>query len=200
MSVVSSESIEVDTSVRLWTVEEYYHMAEVGILGPDERVELIAGEIYQKMSPQGTPHYTTITRTERMLRQGLGTRVLLRIQAPVHLNDYSEPEPDIAVVYPDPMDYIEHHPYPDDILLLIEVADKTLKRDCQLKAKEYASAGIKDYWVLDVNNRQLYLFREPGQEGYSSQVILSENEEVSPLEFPELKFVVRDLLAPMISQ
>lgn len=200
MPVVSSQFSQLDRSVRLWTVDEYYRMAEVGILQPDERVELIAGKIYQKMSPQGRPHYTTITRTERILRQSLGAKALLRIQAPVHLNDYSEPEPDIAVVYPDPMDYIEHHPYPQDILLLIEVADTTLKRDCQLKAKEYANAEIKDYWVLDVNNRQLYLFREPTGEGYFSQIILSENEEVSPLEFPELKLVVRDMLPPIITK
>lgn len=197
MPVVSSQSTQLDTSVRLWTVEEYYRMAEVGILQPDEQVELIAGKIYQKMSPQGTPHAVTITLVRRVLDRGLGEKVLIRTQLPIRLNNYSEPEPDIAVVIPDELRYLDHHPYPEDILLLIEVADKTLKKDCQLKAKDYASAGIKDYWVLDVNNRHLCLFREPTQKGYSSQVILSEDKEVLPLEFSDLKLFVRDILLPI---
>ncbi|WP_041237856.1 Uma2 family endonuclease [Gloeothece citriformis] len=197
MSVVSRQSTQLDPSVRLWTVEEYYRMAEVGILQPDERVELIAGKIYQKMSPQGTPHAVTITLVRRVFAQGLGETVLIRTQLPIRLNNYSEPEPDVAVVIPDELRYVAHHPYPEDILLLIEVADKTLKRDCQLKAKEYANSGIKDYWVLDVNKRQLYLFRDPTEEGYSSQVILSEDEEASPLDFSEMRIRVRDILPPI---
>jgi Uma2 family endonuclease len=198
MVVASRELTELENPLRLWTVEDYHRMVEVGILQPEEKVELIAGQILRKMSPQKTPHSTAITRTERVLRKGLGERILLRIQAPIYLNEYSEPEPDIAVVYPDSMDYIAHHPYPEDIFLLVEIADKTIKRDCNLKAKAYAKDSIKDYWVLDVKKRQIHLFREPAESGYLSHVILSENEQVSPLEFPDLQILIRDILPPII--
>jgi Uma2 family endonuclease len=197
MVLASSQLAELESPLRLWTVEEYHRMVEVGILQPDEKVELIAGQILRKMSPQKTHHSTAITRTERVLRHGLGKLVLLRIQAPICLSEYSEPEPDLAVVNPDPMDYIAHHPYPKDIFLLVEVADNTLKRDCKLKAKEYAQAGIKDYWVLDVKKRQLHVFREPAESGYLIHIILSENEQVSPLEFPELQILIQDILPPI---
>ncbi len=182
--------------VRLFTVKEYHQMAESGILNPEERVELLAGQIL-KMAAKGTAHESSITRTELLLRVLLGREVLLRLQSPVQLDDFSEPEPDIAVVRFDPLYYEDHHPNPSEIYLIIEVADTTLSKDCGIKARIYAQSGIADYWVLDVNNRQLHVFREPSENGYQSELILSDSRRVSPLAFPEVTIAVGEMLRPL---
>jgi Uma2 family endonuclease len=95
----------------------------------------------------------------------------------------------------DPRDYIDQHPTAKDVYLIIEVADSTLKKDKGIKAQEYAASGIQYYWILDVENRQLYVFREPtSQPGYQQQLLLSENETVSPQRFPELTVYIQDIL------
>lgn len=184
--------------LRLWTVEEYHRMAQVGILLPDERVELIAGQIIHKISPQGSPHAAAITRTDRLLGRRLGEQVLIRrrLQLPIQLHDYSEPEPDVAVVKPNPLDYDDYHPTTSEVSLIIEVADTTLKSDCEIKAQDYAQSGIADYWVLDIKKRQLHVFREPTENGYQSEAILEENENFSPLQFPNCIISVFELLRP----
>jgi Uma2 family endonuclease len=182
---------------RLWTVEEYHRMAEVGILQADERVELLAGQVIEKMSPQGSPHAAAITRINRLLGNRLEGQVLIRLQLPIQLSDRSEPEPDVGVVRLDPLDYDDHHPTASDVYLIVEVADTTLNRDCNLKAKNYAKSGIADYWVLDVNNRRLYVYTEPTQEGYQSEVILSEDASISPLQFPTCAIAISEMLRPV---
>jgi Uma2 family endonuclease len=191
---------ESSTQMRLWTVAEYHRMAEVGIIDPDERVELVAGRIIKKMSPQRTPHATALTLTRLLLENRLGEQALVRTQLPITLSQNSEPEPDVAVVMPDVLRYFPHHPTPVEIYLLIEVADSTLKTDCNLKAIDYARSGIQDYWVLDVNKRELRVFREPTSVGYQSQVILAETARVSPLQFPDLSLVVQQMLPPASSR
>lgn len=184
----------LETSLRLWTVEDYHRMVEAGILQSDESVELIAGKIIRTMSPQGTPHSSAIRRTRRLLEKVLGEQVFVQTQLPIQLNNYSEPEPDVAVVRPDPRDYIDQHPMASDVYLIVEVADSTLRKEREIKAKEYAQSGIKDYWLLDVENRQIYIFREPTLEGYQQQIILLENETVTPQRFPDVRVQVEDLL------
>jgi Uma2 family endonuclease len=192
----------VAVEIRRLSVQDYHRMVEAGILAPDERVELIEGQLY-RMAAKGTFHSAAITRIKRLLEARLGNRVLLRFQDPVRLSDDSEPEPDVAVVRPDPFDYEDHHPTPEEIYLLIEVSDRTLKRDKELKAPAYARSAlrssaslslIREYWILDVNARQLYVFREPGAEGYASSVVLAESDLVAPLEFPDCQVSVEDLL------
>ena len=189
---------ETPVKLRLWTVEEYHRMAEVGILQPEKPVELIAGQIIEKMSPQRSSHAAAITRTNRVLVNLLGEEILIRLQLPIQLNDHSEPEPDIALVRVDPLDYAAHHPTASDVYLIIEVADTTLKTDLQIKAKDYAQSGIPDYWVLNINSRQLHVFREPTQQGYQSEVILSEDESISPLQFPDCVVAICEILPPVI--
>lgn len=183
--------------IRKLTVEEYHRMAEAGILDPDERVELIQGQIV-KMAAKGTPHESAIMRTARVLGNGLGEQVWVRTQSSIRLDDYSEPEPDIAVVRVDALDYADHHPTPSEIYLIVEVSDTTLKRDCEVKDKIYAQSGITEYWVLDVKNRQLRVFREPSDRGYQSQIILGEDAIISPLEFPSLNVAIASMLPPVI--
>ena len=136
-------------------------------------------------------------RTDKLLQNRLGNRAWISIQDPIKLNERSEPEPDIAVVKVDPLDYADHHPTPSEVYLIIEVANSSLILDCETKAKAYSQAGITDYWVLDVISRQLHIFREQTQEGYENKVILAENATISPLAFPDLQIVVLEMLPPV---
>jgi Uma2 family endonuclease len=191
------QNTETTLQLRMWTVEEYHRMAEAGIFGADERVELLEGKIIW-MIAKGTAHRSAVSRTDRLLQNRLKNLALICVQDPVKLNDRSEPEPDIAVVKVDTLDYADHHPTPSEVYLIIEVADSSLKLDCETKAKAYSQAGIRDYWVLDVVNRQLHVFREPTPEGYKTEKILSEDTAIAPLEFPDLQILVLEMLPPVM--
>lgn len=191
------QNTETTLQLRLWTVEEYHRMAEAGIFGADERVELLEGKIIW-MIAKGTAHRSAVGRTDYLFKNRLGKRAWVSVQDPVKLNDRSEPEPDIAVVKVDPLDYADHHPTPSEVYLIIEVADSSLKLDCEIKAKAYSQAGIQDYWVLDVVNRQLHVFREPSPEGYKSKVVLTEDAVIAPLEFPDVQVAVLEMLPPVM--
>jgi len=194
------QPVAMDSSpflLRLWTVDEYYQMAKTGILQPDEKVELIAGQIIRNMTPQGSFHAAAIRRTDRLLSQSLGEQVLVQKQLPIQLDNRSEPEPDIALVKSDRLDYDDRHPKAEDVYLIIEIADSTLKTDLTLKKQVYAEANIADYWVLDLTKRQLYVYRQPTSEGYQQEQILSEQENISPLSFPDLQFKVGEMLRPI---
>ena len=154
------QALTLDSSpslLRLWTVDEYYQMAKTGILHPDEKVELIAGQIIRNMTPQGSFHAAAITRTNRLFNQPAQPRFLVRSQLPIQLDNRSEPEPDIALVKSDRLDYDDRHPKAEDVYLIIEIADSTLKTDLTLKKQVYAETNIADYWVLDLTKRQLYV-------------------------------------------
>lgn len=171
-------------------------MAAAGILRSDERVELLDGQLI-KMAAKGTAHSSATTRTGKLFERCLAEQAWVRLQEPIQLNDYSEPEPDIAVVQLNALDYADHHPTIAETYLVIEVADTTLKRDCGFKAKIYAQAGVADYWVLDVVERQLHVFREPTLEGYQSHSILAAAATIAPLCFPASKLRINEMLPPI---
>ncbi len=185
------------TQVRLINVQEYHRMADVGILGAEERVELIEGQIWQ-MAAKGAGHSAAVTRCDRMLRKVLGDHVLVRLQDPIQLDKYSEPEPDIAVVASDPLDYENNHPTPEQVYLLIEVADTTIKRDLELKSLLYAKAGIIEYWVLEVINRQINIFRDPSPNGYLSKSVVADGDSISLLAFGDREIAVIELIRPKV--
>ncbi|MEO0488267.1 MAG: Uma2 family endonuclease, partial [Cyanobacteria bacterium J06659_2] len=170
---------------------DYHRMAEVGILTADEQLELIAGQIIQKM-PKGPAHSALCKRIEKLLEHRLGDRILVRLQDPIQLDEFSEPEPDIAVVHPKLNFYAEGHPTPAEVYLLIEVADTTLSHDLGIKANLYAAGGIADYWVFSITTQQLHIFREPQADGYQCQLILRAQQSVSPLAFPNCTNTVQD--------
>lgn len=183
--------------VRLLTVEDYHRMAEAGIFHPEERVELLAGQVIQ-MAAKGTAHSVANMRTRRLIENRLGNRALVRVQDPIQLDDYSEPEPDIAIVINCPLEYTDHHPVAAEVLLIIEIADSSLRLDCGVKAIAYAESGIADYWVLDVNDRKLHVFRSLDAEGYQSELVLGEAMAIAPLAFPDCVISVREMLQPVI--
>ena len=180
------------TKLRLWTVDEYHQMIETGILGDDDRVELLEGEIVE-MSPQKPPHAATIQSGSDYLRSLLTGRVTIRIQLPITIFPNSEPEPDIAVVRINSNQYFDHHPTPDEIFLVAEVANTSLAQDRRQKVRIYANANILEYWILDVNERQVYVFRNPGNEGYQEEIILNESAIFSMVAFPEVAVSVGKL-------
>lgn len=171
-------------------------MSELGILDPDERTELIAGQIVL-MVAKGTPHVTSLHLLANNLRDQLENIALVRTQDPIHLDNYSEPEPDIIIAQGTVLDYANHHPHPSEIYLVVEVADSTLKQDCEVKDKLYAHAGIADYWVVDLKNRQTHIFRNPTPTGYASHLILREPSEISPLAFPHITLSLTAILPPV---
>ncbi len=180
-------------NIRRLSVTDYRRLAEVGILEPDEQVELISGQIFQKMV-KNPPHSAANKRIERLLEDCLANTVLIRSQEPITLNDYSEPEPDIAVVEFDPFYYEEQHPTPDKVYLIIEISDSTLNRDLDIKAQAYGESGVMEYWVVDLNHRQVYQFRQPSGAGYREKRIFSEDEMIAPLSFSEVAIAVKTML------
>ena len=191
-------STEAPFTIRKWTVKEYHKLGEMGFFHPEERVELLSGNII-KMSAKGTAHTSALGRTDRLLQNLFENLAWVRLQDPIALDANSEPEPDIAVVRIDPFDYATHHPTPSEVYLIIEVADSSLTFDREIKAKAYARSGIADYWVLNVNDRQIHVFREPAENGYQSELILGENGSISPLHFPTVNIAIQAMLPPIIS-
>lgn len=185
--------MDAAVTIHRLTVQDYHRMIESGILTPEDHIELLDGLLMQ-MVAKGTPHRATISRIGEQLRKLLGDRALICYQDPVQLDDYSEPEPDIAILQPDPLFYQEHHPRPVDVFWLIEVADTTLKYDCKTKAFHYACSGIPELWVVDLNGRRLHVYRSPSLKGYSSETILAEDLTIAPLAFPDCQLLIHDML------
>lgn len=182
-----------EPAVRRWTVAEYHRAAEMGIFGPEERLELINGEII-RMSPQNGPHATGSTLAEGVIQEVFRAGYVVRIQKPLTLGEDSEPEPDIAVVRGKARDYLKAHPTTAE--LVVEVADSSLQFDRGKKAASYARAGTPEYWILNVPDRMLEVYRDPdpGAEKYRSMAQYDESDTVSPLAAPDARVAVRDLV------
>lgn len=164
------------------SVAEYHRMGEVGILGPGLRTELIDGEIIE-MPPIGHPHAGTVKLLANRLKELVGTDAIVAVQDPVWLDDHSEPIPDIALLRPRADWYRKGHPGPDDVLLLIEVADTSLTYDREVKLPRYARAGIPEVWLVDLGGRRLGIHRRPAGHCYGEVVVPDDLRAISvPLE------------------
>jgi Uma2 family endonuclease len=181
---------------RRWTRAEFHRAAELGVFGPEERLELLDGEIFRKIT-QNEPHVYVVRRADRLLGALFGPGTHVRVQAPIILNDQSEPEPDVAVVTGGERDYLARHPAASDALLLVEVADTTLRYDRTRKGPAYARAGIREYWIVNLGNRQLEVYRDPSRSRYRTVLIYGADETVSPLAAPHATLRVADLLPPL---
>ncbi|MBV9170125.1 MAG: Uma2 family endonuclease [Chloroflexi bacterium] len=168
-------ALELD--LRRFTIEEYEGMIAAGILQEDERLELLDGEIV-RMPPIGLPHVVCVDRLNRLLSRGL-EEVIVRIQSPVVLGQ-DEPQPDVVLLrYRDDF-YAQARPTPDDILLLIEVADTSVAYD-RRKLPRYAAAGIREVWVVNLVDRHVEVHTEPGADGYKRQHVLRHGDAVEVL-------------------
>jgi Uma2 family endonuclease len=179
------------------TREEFRRACEIGLFGPEARLELIEGEVFEKVT-QNSPHVTGVNLIQEVLRAVFHRGHSLRIQQPLALGEHSQPEPDIAVVTGTIRDYEEEHP--TTAVLVVEVSDTTLVFD-RAKAGLYARAGMPEYWILDLPDRVLEIYRQPapmaGQpfgHHYRSITRHTEADTISPLAVPDAVIAVADLL------
>jgi Uma2 family endonuclease len=175
-----------------FSLENYHKMIETGIL-VDRRVELIEGLILE-MSPEGTEHTYFEENLTKKLEQLTQKRAYVRENKPITLSN-SEPEPDIAVVELPRSQYLEHHPYADNILLLVEVSKSTLDYDTSVKKKIYAQENIPEYWVVDVKGRKLITYRFPSSNDYQQTTEWLSGTTISPLAFPDIKINISDIFS-----
>jgi Uma2 family endonuclease len=141
-------------------VERYHRMGEAGVIAPDARVELIEGEVID-MAPIGSRHWAMVNRLDLLLKEAVRRAAIVSVQAGIGLDDWNEPEPDIAIVRARPDFYAGSLPSPADVLLLVEVADATLRYDREIKQPLYARHGIAELWIVDLQNGLLHRCRRP---------------------------------------
>jgi len=177
-----------------FTVPDYHRMGEVGILGDDARVELLAGDIVVR-EPLGPYHAGTVNRLTSLWTSRLGDRAIVHVQNPIELPEVdSEPQPDVALLRPRADFYTTAHPRAADTLLVIEVADSSARPDRRVKIPLYARAGIREVWLLDVAQRRVEVYRQPSAGAFRELRVVGEDELISAEAFPDLRLTPRDLL------
>ncbi|WP_376095240.1 Uma2 family endonuclease [Roseomonas sp. CCTCC AB2023176] len=174
-------------------VAAYYRMAEVGILGPDDRVELIEGEILD-MAPIGSAHGATVDSLAEAVRAGLARRAIVRVQGPLRLSGESELQPDLMLLRPREDRYRGSHPGPGDVLLLVEVADSTLRTDRTVELPLFASQGIAEVWIVSLPEGIVEVHRGPQGEAWRSTLRMGRGEVLEPEALPGLRIAVDDVL------
>jgi len=177
----------------LFSVADYYRMAEAGILGEDDRVELIEGEIVQ-MTPVGSRHASCVNRLNVLFSQRSDSPFIICVQNPIRLGNLTEPQPDIVLAKPRDDYYESCHPTPDDILLLVEIADSSIEYDRQTKIPLYARHGIPESWLVDLVQRTIEIYTNPTETGYLTQNEMKKGDVFSPLAFPELQVSVEEII------
>jgi Uma2 family endonuclease len=175
------------------TVEEFDALAQTEGWDEDTRVELLDGEVVW-MSPINDPHAACVKRLNYLLhRRYADDQVLVSVQDPIRIELYDEPQPDIALLRPRPDFYASATPTPADILLLVEVADTTLRTDLGRKARIYAGGGVSEYWVVDLNNGVLYVHRSPEGAMYTERHVLAPGERVAAGFAAKIEFTVEEV-------
>jgi Uma2 family endonuclease len=187
-----------ETRTRRFSRAEYERLIELGVFQPGEPIELIGGEL-MVAEPKGAPHYTAIRKTAKALEAAFGPGWEVRTEGPIGLDDDSEPEPDVAVVPGSADDYARAHP--SRPVLTVEVAESSLAVDRQHKGSLYARAGLPDYWILNLVDRVLEVFREPAPDSaapfgwrYARREVFDASARVTPLAAPESSIPVSRLL------
>jgi Uma2 family endonuclease len=183
---------------RRWTRKEYERLGELGILPEDEPVELIAGQLIVA-EPKGTPHTTMVRLTARALGTAFGPGWLVCQQDPIVFDDESEPEPDVIVVPGTELDYFPRHP--SHPALVIEVAESSLAFDRRHKGSLYARAGFEDYWIVNLVDWQVEVYRRPGVDAtaelgwqYLDRAVVAPGATIVPLARPDVTIAVADIL------
>jgi len=177
---------------RKFTVEEYHLLARAGVLKEDDRVELLEGEIVE-MSPIGSRHAACVDRLNRVFSR-LGERTIVRVQSPLRLGDLAEPQPDLALLRPRSDFYATAHPGPEDVLLVVEVAETSSDYDRQIKIPLYARWGIPEAWLVDLDQDRVEVHRDPSPEGYRDVRAINRSEALAPVAFPDLDLRAQDVL------
>lgn len=178
---------------RRFTTEEYFRMAETGILTDDDRVELIDGDVLE-MTPIGERHAGAVNRLIQLFGPVVAGRAILCVQNPLRLSDVSTPQPDVTIARIRDDCYATMHPRPADVLLLVEVADSSVAMDLGRKARLYAAAGIPEYWVLDLTRDEIVVHTDPVLDGYEDVRVVGRAGMVSPRSFPGVEWGAEEIL------
>jgi Uma2 family endonuclease len=176
-----------------FTTADYDRMIAAGIFGEDDRLELIEGEIVE-MSPISSRHAACAKRLNSLLGHSLGDAATIGIQDPVHIGERSEPQPDISVLRPSPNFYASAHPTADDIFLLIEVAESSVGIDRRVKVPLYGRHTVLEFWLVDVDDSLVTVYREPTPNGYASVRVARRGEALTMLAFPGKELAVDEIL------
>ncbi len=174
-----------------WSRDAYDRAVDAGVFGPDDRLELIDGQLLA-MTPQGSRHAAVVGLAGAILREAFGAGCTVRLQCPLAVGDDSEPEPDLAVVTGREVDYLAAHP--TTALLVVEVSDVSLLRDRTVKQRLYARHGIPEYWVIALPDARLEVHRDPVETGYRTVLVRGAGETIAPLARPAAAIAVRDLI------
>jgi Uma2 family endonuclease len=184
--------MSVEYQKRFFNVEEYYRMAEAGVLTPNDHVELIEGEIIE-MSPIGGPHAACVRKLGALLARLLADSAILSIQNPVAINGYSEPQPDIAILKARD-DFYSTHPTPDDVLVIIEVADTSVEYDRNVKMPLYARAAIPEAWLVNLPKGVIEIYTQPVGGLYQRCQIFKKGQAIVSEALAGLSLSVDDVL------
>ena len=182
--MLREEQMAAGSARRQWSITDYHRMADAGILGEDDRVELIIGEVVE-MSPIGTRHATIVDRLTKMLYRHATDEVIVRVQGPIQLDDYSEPQPDLALLNLRD-EYMFSHPTPTDVLLLIEVSDSSAHYDRTTKLPLYAQSNIPEVWLVSVPDERIERYTEPNNGIYQLIQIVQRGQDVASTVLPGL--------------
>jgi Uma2 family endonuclease len=186
-------SMPIQLSRRLFTVHEYHQMGQTGILSEDDRVELIEGEIVQ-MASIGSRHAACVDRLNQLFSSRVMGRAIVRVQNPIYLSEYSEPRPDLALLMPRRDFYAAAHPGPQDVLLVVEVADTSAGIDRAAKMPLYARAGIPEAWLVDLQEDRVELHSQPLPQGYQRVHHFGRGASLALQAFPDLTFAIDGIL------
>jgi Uma2 family endonuclease len=178
---------------RRFTADEYHRMGQAGVFSEHDRVELIDGEVVT-MSPIGPRHAACVSKANRALVRAAGDGAIVRPQSPVRLDLYYEPEPDLVLLRPRADFYESRHVGPDDILLIVEIADTSIEYDRDVKAQIYATAGIPEYWLADLTAHIVLRYSSPERRGYRSVEECHRGESIAVRLLPACIIAVDALL------
>ena len=176
-----------------FNVDQYYRLAKAGIIKPDDRVELIEGEII-RMSPIGSPHAACVRRSTHLLERAVLGRAIVSVQNPVRLSDLSEPVPDFALLKPRDDFYEEHHPTPEDVLIIIEVSDSTILSDRNVKMPLYARAGIPEAWLVNLPKKMIEVYYDVTDGRYRKCLKFKRGEVLVSPTVPGLSLKVSEII------
>jgi Uma2 family endonuclease len=175
-------------------VAEYHRMGEAGILHEDDRVELIEGELVA-LAPIGSPHASTVNTLTELLVAAVGQRGIVAVQNPVRLDRHTEPQPDFAVLRRHDHRYRAMNPGPEDVLLLVEVADSSLRYDRKVKLPLYAEHGVPEVWIVDLEQREIEVWRDPADGRYGTSWRAGPDASLEPALLPGVVLRAADILA-----
>jgi Uma2 family endonuclease len=189
----SGEMMSANPTRKLFNVHEYHQMGEAGILSARDRVELINGEILIKPM-MGPPHCASVDRVSLAMHRESDNHYIVRTQGAVRLDQWSEPEPDVVLLRPKDDFYASKHPVPSDILLIVKVADSSLRFDAGPKARLYAKTGIPEYWIVDIPNDCLRVYSDVLHGAYHTVRQFRRGDMISPMLLPDCSLVIDTLL------